>query len=70
MIRVTRRFINNYFFRKGYKAGLPGLYLIIQSIYYEVLVNMKRYEVTNNLTFKTIEDKNNIVRDKLLADLK
>jgi len=69
MVRITRIFLNNYLLRGGHKAGLPGLYLVIQSMYYEALVNMKRYEVAHQLAFDTIESVNNAMRDRILADL-
>lgn len=70
LIRMLKTFVNNYILRKGYRAGLPGFYMVIQSVYYEVLVNMKRYEIVHELSFDTIEISNNTARDRILAQLR
>lgn len=70
LMRMLKTFVNNYVLRKGYKAGLPGLYMVIQSVYYEALVNMKRYETAHQLSFDTIEVANNQARDRILAELR
>lgn len=69
LLRMAKTFINNYWLRGGRKAGLPGLYMVLQSVYYEALVDMKRYEFINEITALSIEEKNNLTRDRILKGL-
>jgi hypothetical protein len=66
VLKIAKVFAGNYLWRGGYKAGLPGLFFTLQFAYYDALLNMKRYEVDRDLSFGTIEDRNNAVRERLL----
>lgn len=63
---MVKTFIANYILRKGYKAGLPCFFVIVQQAYYTALLNMKRHEAANGLVREVIEERNNAVRDRLL----
>lgn len=63
-----KRIIKNYFFDKGYKLGQTGLNAILMTICYEWVKQVKIYENSNNLTRRTIEDKNDRIRDFILQD--
>ncbi len=67
---ALKGFLANYLLRKGYRAGLPGLFIALQMVYYEFLLNMKAYEIRHGLNVAAIEDKNNAVRDTLLSNLR
>jgi glycosyltransferase involved in cell wall biosynthesis len=69
VFRTVKSFLVNYLVRGGFRAGLPGLFMGFQMAYYEVLLNMKAYEIDKRLTSVEIESKNNKVRDALLADI-
>lgn len=70
ILTALKTFIFNYFVRKGYKAGLPGLFLLYQMILYEAVLNMKRFEVSENLTAANIEERNDEVREGLLRGMR
>lgn len=70
VLQMTKTFVANYFIRKGYKAGLPGLFLSFQMIYYEALLNMKSYEAHEGLVARKIEDLNDSTRDGLLSSFR
>lgn len=58
--------ITNLPFRKGYRAGMPGYFLIAQMLYYRWLSAMKVYEKKQQLDRDEIESENNIHRDRIL----
>ena len=64
--KVFKTFVGNYLVRGAYKAGFPGLFLVINMMYYECLAMMKTYEYRNGLNVDQIESLNNIERDRLL----
>ncbi len=70
MAKAIKRFFYNYFFRGGFKSGNAGKYLILYSIWYDILRDMKLYEMNYHISSDSIEDSNNIVRDKILYNLK
>jgi glycosyltransferase involved in cell wall biosynthesis len=69
LARMTAGVVGNFFLRGGYRAGRAGFYLGMLQALYQLLNSMKAYEHENNLEKLTIEDRNNEIRDKLLAAL-
>jgi glycosyltransferase involved in cell wall biosynthesis len=69
LIRMTAGFLGNYFFRGGHRAGKAGFYFGMMNALYQLMVSMKAYERKHDLVKLTIEDRNNRIRDELLADL-
>lgn len=69
LLAMLKDFIANYFLRGGRRAGRAGFYLAMSMLYYRLLLTMKVYEREQGLTRSSIEDRNNVVRDGLLADL-
>ncbi len=67
LLGMIRTVASNYLLRGGYKAGLPGFFFALQFAYYIALLNMKRYELDHDLSFGTIEGRNNAARDRLLS---
>lgn len=65
---VIKDLIRNYLLRGGYKAGRPGFYLVLQMVYYHMMLAMKSHEASHNLDTAGIELRNNLIRDKLLAE--
>jgi glycosyltransferase involved in cell wall biosynthesis len=61
--------IRDFFLKRGYKSGFSVIALIELMIFYFLVKNMKSYEKSENLTTPSIEFKNDIVRDKILAAL-
>jgi glycosyltransferase involved in cell wall biosynthesis len=70
VLYALKSFLVNYFLRRGYKAGMPGLFLGLQMTYYEAILNMKAYEIQFGLNPAAIENKNNALRDVLLSELR
>jgi len=69
LVRMIGGFVRNYFVRGGRKAGRAGLYLGMQMAFYQLMIAMKAYEREHKLVKETIEDRNNKIRDGLLAEL-
>jgi glycosyltransferase involved in cell wall biosynthesis len=69
LIRMAAGFLGNYFFRGGRRAGKAGFYFGMMNALYQLMVSMKAYERKNDLVKLTIEDRNNRIRDELLAEL-
>ena len=69
LLEMLKDFVANYFLRGGRRAGRAGFYLAMSMLYYRLLLTMKVYEREQGLTRSSIEDRNNVVRDRLLADL-
>jgi glycosyltransferase involved in cell wall biosynthesis len=69
LLRMARGFLGHYFLKGGYKAGRAGVYLGLQTSLYLLSLSMKAYEREANLTTRTIEGRNNEIRDKLLLDI-
>jgi glycosyltransferase involved in cell wall biosynthesis len=67
--QLLKRFLKNYIFEKGYKAGFTGLESVLMIICYEWVKNIKRYEQINNLDRQTIEEKNNLLREQILTHI-
>ena len=59
----------NLLFRRGYKAGTAGHFLVAQMVYYQWLSAMKLYERKALLDRGTIERKNDVFRDQILRSL-
>ena len=66
MLSGAKTIVGNLLFRRGYKAGTPGYFLIIQMVYYHWLSAMKLYEREALLNRDSIERKNDIARDQIL----
>jgi hypothetical protein len=56
----------NVFLRRGYRAGLPGYFLVANTVYYRWLSTMKLYEKKACLDRDVIEQKNDIFRNRIL----
>ncbi len=69
LARMLRGFVGHYFIKGGYKAGQAGMYLGLQTSLYQLMLSMKAYERVNKLNTLSIEERNNRVRDQLLAEL-
>jgi len=64
------KFVLRQFFRKrNYRAGFKGLALIELTLFYHLVKNMKMYEKEHKLDTQSIENKNNIKRDEILAKI-
>ncbi|QNI37171.1 glycosyltransferase [Edaphobacter albus] len=66
----AKMLINSLLFRRGYRAGMPGYFLLAQMLYYRWLSAMKVYEEDQQLDRDRIESKNNIHRDRILQSLR
>lgn len=64
--RSAKLVVWNLLLRGGYKAGAAGLYLVLENVYYQWLLNMKDYERRNGLSVAEIEKLNDAERGKLL----
>lgn len=70
LLKIAKTFIGNYFGRGAYKAGTAGLFMSIQTSLYQLLLAMKAFEVHHGITKQEIEARNDIIRDRILSDLK
>jgi glycosyltransferase involved in cell wall biosynthesis len=68
LFRVCKNILKNYYWDKGYKMGFPGLAITELSIVYELVKNIKLYEVANNINRESIEQKNDAHRDNILIE--
>ena len=68
--RMAKNFMKNYLIGGAYKAGRPGLFLVLQMMYYQCLLVMKSNEKKNQLDVLKIEEINNVERDKILQAIK
>ncbi|SDA82035.1 MULTISPECIES: glycosyltransferase [unclassified Janthinobacterium] len=66
--RLSKQFIKTYFIGGAYKAGTPGLFFVIQMMYYQSILAMKTYEREHALDVDGIEKLNNIERENLLGN--
>lgn len=66
-IRSLKILIGNYWIRGAYKAGLPGLFAVLEMIYYRWLVEMKLYEIQESLAVSRIEELNDAVRRQMVT---
>ena len=64
--RMAKIFVRNYCLGGAYKAGFPGLFLVLNSMYYRALTKMKQYERKHNLSTETILVRNDPERTALL----
>jgi glycosyltransferase involved in cell wall biosynthesis len=69
LLRMVRGFLGHYVVKGGRKAGRAGVYLGLQTSMYTLMLCMKAYERVNDLTTRTIEARNDRIRDQLLLDL-
>ena len=69
LMRMARGFLGHYFLKGGYKAGRAGVYLGLQTAMYTLMLSMKAYEREHDLSTRTIEIRNNQIRDELLLEL-
>jgi len=67
LIRSLKILIGNYWIRGAYKAGLPGLFVVMEMIYYRWLVEMKLYEAQGSLHIARIEELNDSVRRQIVT---
>jgi len=70
VLQITKTFLANYLVRGAYKAGMAGLFMSIQTALYQLLLAMKSYEFHENINIKEIEIRNNVIRDKILFEIK
>ena len=66
---AIRLFTFDYVFRGGYKTGMAGMYINLFQVFYQFLSKMKQFEQKHGLDRRGIEDKNNIVRNKIQNDI-
>lgn len=66
LLRSLKTFAAAYILRGGYKAGAAGLYFCLEMLYFDWLLEMKRYERHHGLDFHGIEDRNNRARNRIL----
>lgn len=64
--RLGKAFLKNYLFDGGYKAGMPGLFFVLQMMYYQCILSMKTYERQFGLDVNNIEKINNEERESML----
>ena len=69
LLGMARGFLGHYFLKGGRKAGQAGIYLGLQTSLYTLLLSMKAYERKRKLDLQSIEERNNKIRDELLAEL-
>jgi glycosyltransferase involved in cell wall biosynthesis len=69
LARMAVGFLKNYYIYGGRKAGMAGFYLGMQQSFYHLMIAMKVHEREHNLVKLTIEERNNEIRDGLLAQL-
>ncbi|QKY05604.1 glycosyltransferase [Janthinobacterium lividum] len=65
-LHLIKSFLKNYIFGRAYKAGKPGLFFVLQMMYYQSILLMKIYEKKNDLSGKNIEKLNNVERESML----
>lgn len=70
IIYCSKLFIKEFFVQGGYKAGLPGLYLIFIMIAYVFINEVRNFEAKNKLNVTHIEKLNNRFRDNILTNIK
>ncbi len=68
IIYLIRSLFGNLLLKGGYKAGSAGLLYIMQMAFYNVVLAVKSYEKTHQLSTSSIEERNNIIRDGLLRE--
>lgn len=64
--RLGKAFLKNYLLGGGYKAGRPGLFFVLQMMYYQCILSMKTYERQFHLDVENIEKINNVEREEIL----
>jgi hypothetical protein len=69
LLGMVKGFLGNFFVLRGRRAGRAGFYLGMLMTFYKLLLAMKVHEREQQLTTPTIEDRNNVIRDRLLAEL-
>jgi len=62
--------VSNLFLRKGYKTGIPSIFLVCNMVFYRWFAAMKLYEQRCLLNRDAIEEKNDAIRDRILASLR
>jgi glycosyltransferase involved in cell wall biosynthesis len=67
---IGKNLLKNYLFQGGYKTGFPAITLTEMTIFYELIRNMKVYEIENQLTDQAIENKNIAQKTKILKDFR
>ena len=67
--RLGKQFVKHYVIGGAYKAGRPGLFLVLQMMYYQCILSMKTHEIHAGLNVGKIEEINNVERDKILSRL-
>jgi len=65
-LRMAKSFLLNYCLGGAYKAGFPGLFLVLNRMYYGALTRMKQYERKHGLSVETILVHNDPERTALL----
>jgi glycosyltransferase involved in cell wall biosynthesis len=70
LLKAIKRFVVNYAYCGGFKAGIPGLYLILLTIWYDILRDMKLYEAQKRLDVIAIEETNDVVRREILTKVR
>lgn len=68
--RLGKQFLKHYLIGGAYKAGTPGLFLVLQMMYYQCILAMKTHEIHHALIVGEIEKINNVEREKILSKLK
>jgi glycosyltransferase involved in cell wall biosynthesis len=67
--RFVKSFLGHFFLNGGYKAGRVGFLYIVQMSFYNMALSIKSFEREHQLTTSSVEERNNIVRDRLLHDI-
>lgn len=65
-LQSTKCFITHYFINGAFKLGRPGLYLVLNMVYYKWLLSMKMYEIRNQYDVQSIEAQNDSCRDVII----
>lgn len=69
LLQSTKCFITHYFINGAFKAGRPGLYLVLNMVYYKWLLSMKMYEIRNKYDVQSIEARNDSCRDLIIKTI-
>ena len=64
-MKLVKRIIVEYILHRGYKAKV-GWTAVFNSIVYDYMLKLRKYELDNNLTVDIINSKYNVIKDKIL----
>jgi hypothetical protein len=57
------------FYRKGWAAGVKGLYIALLYSFFRLMVAIKLHELDHNITLETIEDAFRKDKEKIVKEI-